>query len=243
MAADFFRLEDGKIVEHWDVLQLPDTSANEHLDVLGLVSALVVDLSHEFEQPFEVAELVVEVDVGAAASWRSVVMPACSRGGVGRWPRSVPTRLVPSPMAAGTCRRAASLSPATRRWTSRPLAEARRSRRVVVVRRPSPWRRCGAAVALGGGTRRSRVVGELDADGDGEVEVGEGSSPSSRAPSRIGSRNTSCGLGEERGADPPVGELAGEAQAGRAEGLARWAGAPAAQRADGTAFAAGERMS
>ena len=31
VAADFFRLEDGKIVEHWDVLQpFPDTSANEH---------------------------------------------------------------------------------------------------------------------------------------------------------------------------------------------------------------------
>jgi predicted SnoaL-like aldol condensation-catalyzing enzyme len=31
VAADFFRLEDGKIVEHWDVLQpFPDTSANAH---------------------------------------------------------------------------------------------------------------------------------------------------------------------------------------------------------------------
>lgn len=31
VAADFFRLEDGKIAEHWDVLQpFPDTSANEH---------------------------------------------------------------------------------------------------------------------------------------------------------------------------------------------------------------------
>jgi predicted SnoaL-like aldol condensation-catalyzing enzyme len=31
VAADFFRLEDGKIVEHWDVLQpFPDTSANKH---------------------------------------------------------------------------------------------------------------------------------------------------------------------------------------------------------------------
>lgn len=31
VAADFFRLEDGKIVEHWDVLQsYPDSSANEH---------------------------------------------------------------------------------------------------------------------------------------------------------------------------------------------------------------------
>jgi predicted SnoaL-like aldol condensation-catalyzing enzyme len=30
-AADFFRLEDGKIVEHWDVLQpMPETSANDH---------------------------------------------------------------------------------------------------------------------------------------------------------------------------------------------------------------------
>jgi predicted SnoaL-like aldol condensation-catalyzing enzyme len=30
-AADFFRLEDGKIVEHWDVLQpFPETSANDH---------------------------------------------------------------------------------------------------------------------------------------------------------------------------------------------------------------------
>jgi predicted SnoaL-like aldol condensation-catalyzing enzyme len=31
VAADFFRLEDGKIVEHWDVLQpFPETSANDH---------------------------------------------------------------------------------------------------------------------------------------------------------------------------------------------------------------------
>ena len=30
-AVDIFRVEDGKIVEHWDVLQpFPDTSANEH---------------------------------------------------------------------------------------------------------------------------------------------------------------------------------------------------------------------
>jgi predicted SnoaL-like aldol condensation-catalyzing enzyme len=29
--ADFFRLEDGKVVEHWDVIQeVPDTSANSH---------------------------------------------------------------------------------------------------------------------------------------------------------------------------------------------------------------------
>ncbi len=29
--ADFFRLEDGKIVEHWDVLQLvPESAANDH---------------------------------------------------------------------------------------------------------------------------------------------------------------------------------------------------------------------
>jgi predicted SnoaL-like aldol condensation-catalyzing enzyme len=29
--ADFFRLEDGKVVEHWDVLQpIPDSAANEH---------------------------------------------------------------------------------------------------------------------------------------------------------------------------------------------------------------------
>ena len=31
VAADFFRLEDGRIVEHWDVLQpFPETSANDH---------------------------------------------------------------------------------------------------------------------------------------------------------------------------------------------------------------------
>jgi predicted SnoaL-like aldol condensation-catalyzing enzyme len=31
VAADFFRLEDGKIVEHWDVLQpWPEESANPH---------------------------------------------------------------------------------------------------------------------------------------------------------------------------------------------------------------------
>jgi predicted SnoaL-like aldol condensation-catalyzing enzyme len=30
-AADFFRLEDGKVVEHWDVLQvIPDHSANDN---------------------------------------------------------------------------------------------------------------------------------------------------------------------------------------------------------------------
>jgi predicted SnoaL-like aldol condensation-catalyzing enzyme len=30
-AADFFRLEDGKIVEHWDVLQpVPESAANDH---------------------------------------------------------------------------------------------------------------------------------------------------------------------------------------------------------------------
>ena len=30
-AADFFRLEDGKVVEHWDVLQpMPESSANDH---------------------------------------------------------------------------------------------------------------------------------------------------------------------------------------------------------------------
>ena len=29
--ADFFRLEDGKVVEHWDVMQLiPESAANEH---------------------------------------------------------------------------------------------------------------------------------------------------------------------------------------------------------------------
>jgi predicted SnoaL-like aldol condensation-catalyzing enzyme len=31
VAADFFRLEDGKVVEHWDVLQpWPKESANPH---------------------------------------------------------------------------------------------------------------------------------------------------------------------------------------------------------------------
>jgi predicted SnoaL-like aldol condensation-catalyzing enzyme len=31
VAADFFRLQDGKIVEHWDVVQpFPETSANDH---------------------------------------------------------------------------------------------------------------------------------------------------------------------------------------------------------------------
>jgi predicted SnoaL-like aldol condensation-catalyzing enzyme len=30
-AADFFRLEEGKVVEHWDVLQpMPESSANDH---------------------------------------------------------------------------------------------------------------------------------------------------------------------------------------------------------------------
>jgi predicted SnoaL-like aldol condensation-catalyzing enzyme len=30
-AADFFRLEDGKVVEHWDVLQpMPESAANDH---------------------------------------------------------------------------------------------------------------------------------------------------------------------------------------------------------------------
>jgi predicted SnoaL-like aldol condensation-catalyzing enzyme len=30
-AADFFRLEDGKVVEHWDILQpVPDSAANDH---------------------------------------------------------------------------------------------------------------------------------------------------------------------------------------------------------------------
>ena len=30
-AADVFRLEDGKVVEHWDVLQsVPESAANEH---------------------------------------------------------------------------------------------------------------------------------------------------------------------------------------------------------------------
>jgi predicted SnoaL-like aldol condensation-catalyzing enzyme len=30
-AADFFRLEDGKLVEHWDVLQpVPESAANDH---------------------------------------------------------------------------------------------------------------------------------------------------------------------------------------------------------------------
>jgi predicted SnoaL-like aldol condensation-catalyzing enzyme len=29
--ADFFRLKDGKVVEHWDVLQpVPESAANEH---------------------------------------------------------------------------------------------------------------------------------------------------------------------------------------------------------------------
>ena len=36
VAADFFRLEDGKIVEHWDVLQSwPEESANPPPDVLS----------------------------------------------------------------------------------------------------------------------------------------------------------------------------------------------------------------
>lgn len=31
VAADFFRVQDGKVVEHWDVLQaFPESSANDH---------------------------------------------------------------------------------------------------------------------------------------------------------------------------------------------------------------------
>ena len=59
------------------------------------------------------------------------------------------------------------------------------------------------------------VVGELDADRDGEVEVGESRPAARRLADRV--EEHVRGLGEERVADPPVGELAGEAQVRRAE--------------------------
>ena len=85
------------------------------------------------------------------------------------------------------------------------------------------------------------VVGELDTDGDGEVEVGE------VAPRPLGAfadrvEEHVGGLGEEGGADPSVGELAGEAEVRRAErcdvdGQVRGRH----QRTDGPSFATGRR--
>ena len=86
------------------------------------------------------------------------------------------------------------------------------------------------------------VVGELDAHGDSEVEVGEVAA-CSRYSFAYRVEEHVRGLGEERRADPPVGELAGETEVGRAERgdvdrqVRGWH-----QGADGSAFAAGERQ-
>ena len=60
------------------------------------------------------------------------------------------------------------------------------------------------------------VVGELDAHGDGEIELTEVASRSGRAVAHRTEEDLGV-LGEERVADPSVGELAGQTQVRRTE--------------------------
>jgi hypothetical protein len=60
------------------------------------------------------------------------------------------------------------------------------------------------------------VVGELDSDRDSEVEVDD-VAPCSRCAFAKRIEKHVRGLGEERGADPSVGEFAGQAEVGGAE--------------------------